>query len=154
MYETLNFTQKFLGASFFTLISGIIGGWDLSLQVLLVVVVVDIISGTYKGIKKGELSSRRIREGLMTKSGYLLVLILVHQFDLLFGYEEPVLRTVTAWLYIFTETVSVLENLHEIGIPIPKKLYSILMTVRDKAGGAMTDSDFEDLKNPNKSKEE
>lgn len=153
MYETFNYTQKFLGAAFMTFLSGVIGGWDLSLQVLLVVVVVDIISGTYKGIKNGELSSKRIREGLMTKSGYLLVLILVHQFDLLFGYEEPVLRTVTAWLYIFTEAVSVIENLYEIGIPIPKKLYCILMTVKDKTGGTMVDADFENLKKPNNEEE-
>lgn len=145
-------TEKVLGATFMTFITSIIGGWDLSMQVLLIAVVIDVVSGIYKGAKKGELSSKRIREGLLTKSAYLLVLVLVYQFDLLVGNSEPVFRTVATWLYIFTETVSVFENLHEVGVPIPRKLYDVLMAVKDKAGGIMTEEDFEDLhKNPPRS---
>lgn len=146
LFDTFGQTQKVIGASFLTFLTSLIGGWDLSLQVLFIAVVIDVLSGLYKGAKKGELSSRRIREGVLTKSAYLLVLVLVHQFDLLVGNSEPVFRTVTTWLYIFTETVSVFENLHEVGVPIPRKVYEVLMTVKDRTGGFMTDSDFEDLK--------
>lgn len=139
-------SHKVIGASLMTFLTSIIGGWDLSLQVLLIAVVIDVLSGVYKGAKNGELSSRRIREGILTKSAYLLVLVLVYQFDLLVGNSEPVFRTVATWLYIFTESVSVFENLHEVGVPIPRKLYDLLMVVKDKTGGFMTDSDFESLK--------
>lgn len=138
---------KIFSAFFMTFVSSIVGGWDLSIQVLLIAIIVDVMSGIYKGWKKKELQSSRIREGLLTKSVYLLMLILVYQFDLLVGNTEPVFRTLVAWLYIFTETVSVLENLYEVGVPIPKKLYEVLMVVKDKTGGFMTDSDLEDLKN-------
>lgn len=139
--------SKMVGASIMTIVTWIVGGWDLSLQVLLVAVVVDVLSGVVKGWVQGNLASKRIREGMLTKSAYLLVLILTYQLDLLVGNTEPVFRTVVAWVYIFTETVSVFENLYEVGVPIPKKLYEVLMVVKDKTGGFMTDSDLEDLKN-------
>ena len=143
--DSINF-YKVIGASLMTFLTSLIGGWDLSLQVLLIAIVIDILAGMCKGAKNGELSSKRIREGVMTKSAYLLVLVLVYQFDLLVGNSEPVFRTVATWLYIFTETVSVFENLHEMGVPIPKKLYDVLIVIKDKSGGFMTDSDFEELK--------
>lgn len=135
-----------VSAFFMTFATRIIGGWDLSIQVLLIAIIVDVLSGIYKGWKKNELKSSRIREGLLTKSVYLLMLILVYQFDLLVGNTEPVFRTLVAWLYIFTETVSVFENLYEVGVPIPKKLYEVLMVVKDKTGGCMTEDDLDNLK--------
>lgn len=143
--DSITIAQKWLGASFMAVITGLIGGWDLSLQVLLVAVVIDISSGIYKGWKNKEIQSKRIREGLMTKSAYLLVLVITYQFDLLVGNTDPVFRTVVAWLYIFTETVSIFENLYAVGIPIPKKLYEVLLVVKDKTGGFMDDDDFADL---------
>lgn len=151
LFNTIN-QSKVMGATILTFITGICGGWDLSIQVLLIAIAIDVVSGIYKGAKNGDLSSKRIREGMMTKTGYLLVLVLVYQFDLLVGNKEPIIRTLTAWLYIFTETVSVFENLYEVGVPIPRKLYDVLMAVKDKAGGIMTEEDFEDLhKNPPRS---
>lgn len=147
LLNTFGEAHKLVGASFMTAITWMIGGWDLPLQVLMIAVIIDILSGIYKGWKKGELKSHRIREGLMTKSAYMLILILTYQFDMLVGNNTPVFRTLVAWVYIFTETVSVFENLYEVGVPIPKKLYEVLMVVKDKTGGFMTDSDLEDLKN-------
>lgn len=104
---------------FVTVVSYLIGGWDTTLQVLLVFMLLDVLTGMYKAWIGGLFRSKNFRHGLMTKGLFFAVLIVAYQMDLMAGNTEPVIRTITAVFYIGVEGTSLLENLGEIGVPIP-----------------------------------
>ena len=113
--------------------SYLIGGWDTTLRVLLILMSLDVISGMYKAWIMGIFQSKEFRQGLLTKSGFFLVLILAYQMDLMMGNAEPVIRTITAMFYIGVEGTSLLENLGAIGVPIPKFIRKRLKVFQDNA---------------------
>lgn len=113
------------------ILTTLIGGWDLTLQVLLILMGVDVISGVIKGLSKGEFTSKNFRQGLVSKAGFLIVIILCYQIDTLLGNVEPVIRTTCAIFYITIEGSSIIENLGELGVPIPKALTKRLAKLRD-----------------------
>ena len=57
-------------------VSALIGGWDFTLQVLLILIAIDIFTGVFKGLYGYSFTSKQFREGLVTKAGYILILIL------------------------------------------------------------------------------
>lgn len=117
-----------------TTATALLGGWDLPLKVLVISVVCDILTGLWKGFFFEEkFSSKRMREGFTTKFGYFIVIVLAVQFDALL-FEHPMLRTVAVWFYIYTEGVSVLENLARIGVPIPNEIVRRLSALQGKGG--------------------
>lgn len=111
--------QNFAGGAIVSLLSVLIGGWDLPLRVLLILIALDILSGLAKGWKECNFSSRQFREGLLTKATFFLVIILAYQIDLVLGNAEPLVRTITVTYYCVVEATSLLENAAVLGIPIP-----------------------------------
>ena len=118
---------------FVTVVSYLIGGWDTTLQVLLVFMLLDVITGMYKAWISGLFRSKNFRQGLMTKGLFFAVLIVAYQMDLMAGNTEPVIRTITAVFYIGVEGTSLLENLGEIGVPIPSFFKKRLKVFQDTA---------------------
>ena len=114
-------------------VTTLIGGWDMTLQVLLILMAVDILTGVIKGLYHGEFTSKQFRQGLISKAGFLLVLILCFQVDTLMGNSDPVIRTTCAIFYITIEGSSIIENLGEMGVPIPKALTKRLAKLKDLA---------------------
>ena len=92
----------------------------------------DTISGIFKGWYLCEFSSRAFRKGLMTKAGFFLVLILAFQIDVLMGNSEPVVRTAVTTAYIVVEATSLIENLAQLGVPIPSFLTDKLGALTQK----------------------
>lgn len=115
------------------ILSYLIGGWDTTMRVLLILMSLDVMSGMYKALITGRFQSKEFRQGLLTKSGFFLVLILAYQMDLMMGNAEPVIRTITAMFYIGVEGTSLLENLGTIGVPIPKFIRKRLKVFQDNA---------------------
>lgn len=115
------------------ILSYLIGGWDTTMRVLLILMSLDVMSGMYKALITGMFQSKEFRQGLLTKSGFFLVLILAYQMDLMMDNAEPVIRTITAMFYIGVEGTSLLENLGAIGVPIPKFIRKRLKVFQDNA---------------------
>lgn len=109
------------------------GGWDKAFVAFCTFLVLDIFTGMIKGASNGEFSSRRMRQGFKTKAGYLIVIILATTLDRLMPESMPILRTICLWFYIFVEGTSVLENLAEMGVPIPKAVVDRLAVLRGKS---------------------
>lgn len=107
-------------------ISTVLGGWDLSLQILLTVVVIDYITGLVKSGYKGNLSSSIGWKGLLRKGAIFFVIIVAHQMDMITGNEMPLFRIAAAYFYIANEAISITENISELGIPLPNFLISSL----------------------------
>lgn len=114
-------------------LSALIGGWDFTLQVLLILIAIDIFTGVFKGLYGYSFTSKQFREGLVTKAGYILVLILCFQLDTLMGNTDPVIRTVVTIFYISIEGSSIIENLGAVGVPIPEVIRKRLAKLHDIA---------------------
>jgi toxin secretion/phage lysis holin len=111
------------------------GGFDKAFIAFCSCLVLDTLTGITKGIKSGEFSSRRMREGFATKVGYLIVIILATVLDRLMPDGAPILRTIALWFYIFVEGSSVIENLAQMGVPIPQAIVDRLAVIKGKSGG-------------------
>lgn len=117
----------------FGFVTVLIGGWDMALQVLTILMCLDIISGLGKAWVGELFESKKFREGLMSKAGFFVVLILAFQIDVMMGNQEPIVRTVTALYYIGVEGTSLIENLGAIGVPIPTFIKNKLKAFKDEA---------------------
>lgn len=103
---------------------GVLGGWDAMMQTLLVLMVIDYITGVMLAIINKELSSAVGFVGLGKKCAILLMVALGYQLDALTG--QSVVRTMVIMFYCANEGVSVLENASKLGLPVPGKLVEIL----------------------------
>ncbi len=119
-------------------VTWLFGGWDTAFQVFITCVILDMSTGVVKGFVLGEFSSKRMRQGFATKFGYFIVIILATQFDKLMPEDAPILRTIAVWFYIFVEGSSILENLAQMGVPIPQAIIDRLAVFKGKGGEIAT----------------
>jgi len=98
----------------------IIGGWQLLLTILVVFMVIDIATGLIKALIKRKLNSKIGYRGFLKKAAIMLVIILANWLDMLTISEVPVFKTIAIYFYIGMEGLSILENLNQIGVPIPR----------------------------------
>lgn len=105
-----------------TAVSFLFGAWHISLTILLVVMAIDFITGIAKGAYQGKLRSAVGAKGILKKGMIMLVIILANMLDLLSGSGMPVFRTMAVFFYIGNEGISILENLGQMGVPVPKAL--------------------------------
>ena len=116
--------------------------------VLVAVMVIDYISGMTSAKRTGELSSRLGVMGILKKVGYLALVAVGMVVDYLIssalvhvGVHIQInycfAMIIIIWL-IVNELISILENLGEIGVPIPdflrKSIKKIKDSVENKAG--------------------
>lgn len=116
-----------------------LGGWDVSLQVLIGMMAADYFTGwlvaaVWKRSNKsasGALDSRAGFKGLCRK-GVVFVLVWVGaMLDTALGVGY--VRAAVCWFFIANEGLSLLENIGLMGVPFPKFLKNALETLRDKA---------------------
>ncbi|MGB2993067.1 MAG: phage holin family protein [Paenisporosarcina sp.] len=98
----------------------IIGGWQLLLTILVVFMVIDIATGLIKALINRKLNSKIGYRGFLKKAAIMLVVILANWLDMLTISEVPVFKTIAIYFYIGMEGLSILENLKQIGVPIPR----------------------------------
>ena len=97
-----------------------IGGWQLLLTILVVFMVIDIVTGLIKALIKRKLNSKIGYKGFLKKASIMLVIILANWLDMLTISDVPVFKTIAIYFYIGMEGLSILENLKQIGVPIPR----------------------------------
>ena len=152
-----------LGAAEVGLTAGVaaLGAWMLArvgallpvLLVLLAVMVLDYITGMVKAGIAGTLNSTRGWQGLLKKLMYAVTvaIAMVADYLLYIGgsqigidmHESAYFGTLVSIWLIINECISILENLSEIGVPMPGFLGRILQRVQgkvDEAGNDMAKS--------------
>lgn len=112
-------------------VSSLVGGWDRVMQVLLIFMVIDYITGIGSAIRTRCMSSEIGFSGLLKKATIYLVMILATQLDHVVD-ANNFFRTSTAIFYITNEGISILENVEEIGVPLPNFLKNTLYKLRTK----------------------
>ena len=106
-------------ATFFTYL---FGGWDIALIVLVAFMVLDYATGVIWAYIQKSLNSEIGFKGLVKKCMILVVLVVAVLLDRMINSGTAVFRTLVCYFYIANEGISLLENVSNLGLPIPDKL--------------------------------
>ena len=117
-------------AAIATVLVDVIGGLDVALQVLLIMITVDYLTGLCKAFYLGVVSSREGAKGFVKKIVILGVVAMATQLDRLIVDNYHVIRTGIIYFYVANEGISVLENLALMGIPIPEFIKNKLIQIK------------------------
>ena len=104
----------------------IFGGADTCIIVLAGFIMLDYITGVFSGIIQHTLNSHIGFNGILRKSTIFLVLIVAVLLDRLLNSGIWIFRTLVCYFYIANEGISICENVGKCGVPLPKKLISVL----------------------------
>ena len=110
-----------------------LGGCDGLLYALVLLVVVDYITGVMCAAADHKLSSEVGFKGICRKVLIFLLVGIGHVLDAQIIGTGSVLRTAVIFFYLSNEGVSLLENAGHLGLPIPEKLKVVLEQLHDRA---------------------
>ena len=125
MKEIISSVLACIGTTFVYLIGGI----DIAITCLLIAIALDYISGLVKAYECKVLSSKIGFRGIIKKVGVLLVVMLSVLIDRVTG-NTGAIRTLVVYYFVSNEGLSIIENLAEAGVPIPKSLKKALKTLK------------------------
>ncbi|HIT84436.1 MAG TPA: phage holin family protein [Candidatus Ornithomonoglobus intestinigallinarum] len=106
-----------------------LGGFDITLRALVVMIALDYISGVVKAVSRKQLSSEAGFKGILRKITILLVVAASVVIEELLGGGTAV-REIVIMFYIANEGISLLENAASVSGHIPQKLKDILFQLR------------------------
>lgn len=115
------------------LLSSLLGGWDMALEILLIVMILDYITGVASAFHTKTVSSSEGYLGILKKASIFAIVILAAQLDRLTGNTHSLFRNCTAFFFVANDALSILENVGELDIPLPAFLKSALIKLRDKS---------------------
>ena len=118
---------NFIGAIFIYLM----GGFDIAIQSLLIVILADYITGVASAIYNKKLSSKIGLKGILKKFSYLCVVALSVVIDKLLG-QANVFRSLIIYFFIANDGLSIVENMAEMNCKLPKKLIDTLEQLKNK----------------------
>ena len=116
--------------SWIAFITWLIGGFDLLIMCLIVLMVLDYISGVLAGYKEKKLNSKKAYIGIRKKVMIWLIIAVGNLVSMLFS--EPSIRNIVAMFYCSIEILSIIENAGKLGVPIPSKLRDALEQCKKK----------------------
>lgn len=118
-----------------------IGGVDGLMTALLILMVLDYVTGIMCAIVNKQLSSAVGFKGIFKKVLIIMLVGVAHIVDMHVVGTGEALRSAVICFYLSNEGVSVLENAGRLGLPIPEKLKTILAQLHDKLPVADTTTD-------------
>ena len=108
-----------------------LGGWDIALQVLITVVILDYITGVCKAISDKKVNSSVGLKGIVKKLGYFIIVALSVILDKTTG-NTGAIRTLVIYFFVANEGISILENWGGMGLPLPKKIFDVLEQLKNE----------------------
>lgn len=114
-----------------TTIIYLLGGIDIALKSLIVIMMIDYITGVASAIYNKKLSSKIGFKGIIKKFCYLLVVALSVVIDNLIS-QDGVIRTLVIYFFVANDGLSIIENMAEMDIKLPKKLVDSLEQIKGK----------------------
>lgn len=82
-------------------------------------IAIDFVSGTFRGWRKGKVQSRVCGDGLFRTMGECILLLILILFNRSFP-QTDILLGFLLLAFIFKECISIIENLYQLGVWIPK----------------------------------
>lgn len=110
-----------------------LGGLDGLLSVLIIMIVIDYITGVMVAIAEKKISSKIGFVGICRKILIMLFVGIANVLDLYVIGSGSMLRTASIFFYISNEGISILENASKLGLPVPVKIKNMLDQLHDTA---------------------
>lgn len=98
---------------------------------VIIILVLEMLTGTIKGYKEGNLDSTIFKEGLLKKTSYFIQIILAAVVSLIMA--QPTLLYCDLLFIVASEGISILENLVIIGVNVPDFLKDVLIKTKETA---------------------
>lgn len=114
-----------------TTIIYLLGGIDIALKSLIVIMMIDYITGVASAIYNKKLSSKIGFKGIIKKFCYLLVVALSVVIDNLIS-QDGVIKTLVIYFFVANDGLSIIENMAQMDIKLPKKLVDSLEQIKGK----------------------
>ena len=111
-------------------ITGVLGGWDVLTHAIVVLVIVDYLTGLGKAFVNKEVSSAVGFKGIFKKILIFVVIAVSVEMQKIIGDGIP-LREIVIMFYIANEGISFIENVSEF-LPLPQKMKDIFIQIREK----------------------
>lgn len=92
---------------------------------------IDIITGVIKAWAQNDFQSSIMRAGLAKKAGEVTILVVGELVSYGLNLPEVVMNGASFYI-IFMEVMSILENLDDLGVPIPKFVKDVINNVGDQ----------------------
>ena len=129
MDKIFNWTSTVIGivGGYF---AAIFGQWDSILWALLVIMVLDCLTGVIKAIYTKTMSSEIGFKGLLKKITILIIVALSNVLQQITG-DNVAIREIVIMFYVANEGISVLENVAVIYPRMQKAIKDILLQIRD-----------------------
>lgn len=109
----------------------LVGGIDIAMKSLLIVIVIDYITGVISAIYNKKLNSTIGLKGILKKFSYLIIVSLSVILDRIVG-DTGAIRTLVIYFFVANDGISIVENIGKMGVPLPKKLTEVLEQLRNK----------------------
>lgn len=109
----------------------LVGGIDIGMKSLLIVIVIDYITGVISAIYNKKLNSTIGLKGILKKFSYLIIVSLSVILDRIVG-DTGSIRTIVIYFFVANDGISIVENIGKMGVPLPKKLTEVLEQLRNK----------------------
>ena len=127
-----NISIEIIVSSILGFFTYLVGGIDSLMLSLLVLIVIDYITGICKGVVQKRLCSKISAKGIIKKFGYIMIIIISTLFDRIVSDDNMAIRTMMIYFFIANESLSILENWSIIGLPLPKKIFEIFDKIKNE----------------------
>lgn len=128
VFEYFKYFIMMIGAG----ISWLFGAWDIPIIFLVIVMILDYITGVLKAKINKELSSEIGLKGIARKFLILAIVMIAVLMDRLLNTGTWVFRSLACYFYIANEALSILENAVILGLKVPENLKNALIQLQDK----------------------
>ena len=130
----MKYIINFLTSTVLTTVLYFLGGWDMALKTLLIIIVLDYLTGVCYAIANKKINSKIGAKGIIKKVGYLIVVAVSVQLDQIVG-DTGAIRNLVIYFFVANEGISILENWGSMGLPLPEKIMETLEQLKKDNGG-------------------
>lgn len=109
----------------------LMGGFDVAFYSLIIVIVIDYLTGIGSAIYNNELSSKIGFKGIIKKFCYLLIVALSVVIDNLLG-QSGLIRSLVIYFFVANDGLSIIENMAKMNVKLPQRLIDALEQIKKK----------------------
>lgn len=109
----------------------VLGGFDIAMKSLIIVMIVDYLTGIVSAFYNKNLSSKVGFKGILKKMCYFCVIALAVVIDNLTG-TSGTIRSLVIYFFVANDGLSIIENMAEMGIKLPQRLIDALDQLKKK----------------------
>ena len=125
---------NYITSTLLTTVVYYLGGWDIALKTLLILMALDYATGICKSIVNKKINSIIGAKRIIKKVGYLIIVALSFLLDGIIG-DTGTIRNLVVYFFVANEGISIIENWGAMGLPLPEKILDVLEQLKHENGG-------------------